>query len=43
MGGMGSVKMSNGLLFHEYQARSDASYGAGAKEDKDNRHDGANP
>lgn len=43
MGGMGSVKMSNGLLFHEYQARSDASYGAGPKEDKDHRHDGGNP
>ena len=43
MGGMGAVKMSNPLLFHEYYSRSDASYGSGPKEDLDHRHDGANP
>ena len=43
MGGMGAVKMSNPLLFHEYNSRSDASYGSGPKEDLDHRHDGADP
>ena len=43
LGGFGAVQMDCPSPLNHYHPRSDASWAAGPKEDKDNRHDGANP